>query len=476
MSKKNILTVGFSICDDDVEFSDFDSEQSLLDWDIIIFKPEINDFLRGSSLFQGRPCLTDDHSFRLKEQVEHWRREIKAAVEHGKLVLVYLTELCEVSVATGKKEFSGTGKNQKVTRIVENYSNYQAIPAQLNAIKTKGKEVKLSPKGGEIIASYWREFGDISSYKVVLGDQLTACVVTKHGDKPVGAVAKSKDSNGALVLLPDVDFYADEYFGEDGEWNAAGRAIAAKLVSAVVAMDKALRNEGELTPEPDWVKDDCFKLTSELAATQELLLIEKKMEAIQTEKDAALERLKKHGRLRKLLFEKGKPLEYAILDALEILGFKVEQFNDGNSEFDAVFTCKEGRLIGEVEGKDNKAVNVEKLRQLALNIHEDLARDEIDAPAKGVLFGNSYRLQPLSEREVPFTTKCISAAVTSSTALVPTPELFKAAKYLSDKRDSRFAKRCRNALLSSVGIVQFPEILDGCSEPTTSRDEVKLSG
>jgi len=58
----------------------------------------------------------------------------------------------------------------------------------------------------------------------------------------------------------------------------------------------------------------------------------------------------------------------------------------------------------------------DKLRQLLMTIHEDLQRESITAPAKPVLFGNGFRLHPLSERADPFTGKCYSAATTSSIA------------------------------------------------------------
>lgn len=80
------------------------------------------------------------------------------------------------------------------------------------------------------------------------------------------------------------------------------------------------------------------------------------------------------------------------------MGFRAEPFKDSNSEFDVVFESDEGRLIGEAEGKDSKAINVDKLRQLAMNIHEDLQREEVTKSAKGVLFGNGFRLSPLNER------------------------------------------------------------------------------
>lgn len=465
MAKKKILTIGFSLADDETEFCEFDSDVSLLDWDIVLFKPDIDDYVfRSESFFEGKPCLSDNASFRLKAQSEHWRREIKSAVDHGKLVVVFLGELKNISIATGQKEFSGTGRNQKVTRIVTNYDNYKSIPASLQPRNSKGKSIKLAAKNSSLISSYWQEFSDISSYNVILEADCTPCLVTKHGDKPVGAIARSKNSNGCLLCLPDIDFYPDSFFiGEEGgdsegEWTDEARQFASRFVKAIVSLDKSFRSHGELTPEPDWAKSENYKLDKEISETQKLLTIERKLEAVQAEKEDVQDEIRGLGRLRNLLFEKGKPLEYAILDALIALGFQVSQFDDGESEFDAVFESKEGRLIGEAEGKDSKAINIEKLRQLSLNIHEDLEREEIAVPAKAVLFGNAYRLQAIEERPEPFTDKCISASKTGSTALVFTPDLFEVAKYLKDNRDARFATKCRKAILNTTGRVEFPKV------------------
>ncbi|UFS61503.1 hypothetical protein LOH54_07490 [Sulfurimonas sp. HSL-3221] len=462
MAKKKILAIGFSLPDENIGYSDFDSDISLLDWDIILFKPNINGYIyRRESMFEGKPCLSDNESFKLKAQTEHWRREIKTAVEHGKLVIVFMDELKLISIATGQKEYSGTGRNQKITRIVADYNNYRSIPIDFKLINSKGKEIKLSTKNTELISSYWNEFSGASSYKVIIEGGGIPCLVTKHGEKVVGTIARSKNSAGALVCLPDVDFYQDTFFNEEDEedeWSSEGKQFAARFIKEIVSLDKSLRSTGELTPEPEWAKDSQYKLDQENTAYEKLLKIEEKLELIQIEKEAIVDEINDLERLRNLLFEKGKPLEYAILDALKTLGFEVSQFDNGESEFDAVFESKEGRLIGEAEGKDNKAVNIDKLRQLALNIHEDLERDEIDKPAKPVLFGNAYRLLPINERSEPFTTKCITAATTSSTALIFCPDLFEVAKYLKDKRDSRFATKCRKAILNSVGRVNFPEV------------------
>jgi len=77
MAKKKILSVGAELAVDDVEYCDFDSDASLLDWDIVLFKPVINEFTSYADHYQGKPSLSDSSSFSLKERSEHWRREIK---------------------------------------------------------------------------------------------------------------------------------------------------------------------------------------------------------------------------------------------------------------------------------------------------------------------------------------------------------------------------------------------------------------
>jgi hypothetical protein len=159
-----------------------------------------------------------------------------------------------------------------------------------------------------------------------------------------------------------------------------------------------------------------------------------------------------------LLYEKGTPLEDAVLEALDVLGFKAERFKEGGSEFDSVFTSPEGRFLGEAEGKDSKAINIEKLRQLSMNVHEDYEREEVTELAKGVLFGNAQRLEDLSARDQFFTEKCVREARRFGFALVRTPDLFIAAKHVRERGDEAFKKRCREALLNTEGgaVVVFP--------------------
>ncbi|MDF0523471.1 hypothetical protein P0R31_40660 [Bradyrhizobium yuanmingense] len=275
---KKILTIGIPLADDRAVQEEFKSKTSLLDWDIILFRPTINDFIYEDGPFRenyrGRPCLSDNASFALKEACEHWRREIKQAFDSGKTVIVFLPQRTEIYVDSGNRNYSGTGRNQRTTRLVDTYDNYTTVPIKLDPINAAGSEMKLT-EGGEVLRTYWAEFGPRSRYEVLLAASTPGiCLTTKSGDKPVGAIVRSKTS-GALVLLPDINFLPDDFLTEedsdeetdndegdtddddveDDGWSSDAKAFASRFVHAVTALDAALRASAEVTPEPTWAID-----------------------------------------------------------------------------------------------------------------------------------------------------------------------------------------------------------------------------
>lgn len=469
MAPRKVVAVGLGLNSEAVDQIEFNSKHTLLDWDVVIFVPNINAMLQYRETYQGKLSLDENNSFNLRERCEHWRSEIKLALDAGRTVICYLDELKEVFVDTGKREYSGTGRNRQTTRMVAQYSNYECLPVTLGPRNASGSSMRLSPKAPEL-SPYWSQFGGLSAFEVTLSKaKPSAPITTKAGDQVVGGIYRTT-SGGNLVLLPMLKFYADDFFSDD-EFNDEARIFAEKLLHCWLGIDAALRSATEVTPAPQWAESSVFLLQVESALKATLLEAEQELTQAQKRKEEAADALVEAGNLRSLLYEKGMPLEKAILRALTCLGFEVEQYKDAESEFDVVFRSVEGRLLGEAEGKDSKAINIEKLRQLAMNVHEDLAREEVTTPAKPILFGNGYRLQPPAERPPQFTDKCVSSATSSGTGLVATADLFRVAKYVSDSTDMEFATQCRAALLNACGVVQFPSPPEPVEE-TTTVDEV----
>ncbi len=464
MAKKNVVSVGMEIPGADLKRITLKSKSSLLDYDVIIFDLAIDDFYGyGYEHFEGKPCLDDTNSFRLKEHIEHWRREILEALKAGKNVFLYLNEKKEVFAATGEKSHSGTGRNRQTTRHVELKSNYLMIPGGIDTTNTNGSSMVLSGKNNEL-APYWKELSPYSEFRVLLeGKGLKSIVQTKSGAKIVGAKRRYKNAEGILFLLPYISFSDGKYTYENEEdgkeyWSDEAVILGKKIVSNICALDKSIRSSGEVSAIPDWVSQDKYLLPKEEKIRDKLISVESKIEKLQQQKEKHEQDIADESVLKRLIYENGKPLEAAVHQALEILGFSVTHYEDEESEFDVIFESKEGRLLGEVEGKDNKAINIDKLRQLAMNIHEDFSRVEVTDMAKGALVGNAFRLLEPTERPDFFTDKCITAAVRSCTALIRSDDLFTAARYLSGKSDKKYSADCRGAILTAVGQVVFPEI------------------
>ena len=286
----------------------------------------------------------------------------------------------------------------------------------------------------------------------------------KDKTKILGAIYKIK--NGNLVVLPLIKYDEKKFTEHKGKekkeyWTKEATQFGKSLVKALIDIDKALRKGGDRTPPPDWTNEADFQLAQEQVLKKETEKKSKEIDELILQKNELLTKIDIEVRLRDLLFEKGKILESAINLALEILGYKAENYNDGNLELDHVITSPEGdRLIGEAEGKDTSAINIDKFRQLATNIQEDLQREEIENPATGILFGNGFRLTKPTERAEQFTTKCINTAKSSNCVLVRTIDLFRVAKYVKESNDETFAKSCRDVIKNSVGkIVDFPVAL-----------------
>lgn len=476
---ESIAVIGTSLPHDDVECVPLHSQNSLLDYDISVFNPDISSFYGYPTDYHlGKPSLDDTNSFKLKERLSHWRQEILGAVRAGKTIFLLLNELQEVYVATGEKSFSGTGRNRQVIRHVTAISNYELIPGGIDIVNSKGTSMRLHSRNS-ILGTYWSSLEPVCEFRVfVSGEGVRPLVITRTGNKTVGAYLKYKDAPGTLVLLPYIDFDRADFThttrGGNEYWTDKAAQVGNQFITAIIGIHSILKAGSEFTPIPDWVaKKEEYVLVKEQQIRNELLTLEAKIGTSQKRKEQLQQALSGETELKRLLYEKGKPLEDAILKSLKLIGFEASRYHAGDSEFDVVFESAEGRLIGEAEGKDNKPVNIDKLRQLEMNIHEDYSRDEVKEIAKGALFGNAYRLSPPEDRSSFFTEKCVTAAKRSNTALVRTTDLFGVSKYLSSTEDEEFAKMCRQAILDAVGVVVFPDIPE--SETQVSQKIVNKS-
>lgn len=455
-----ILSVGYSFPGGEVEDVELESRRSLLDADIVLFEPAIPHKFH-SRTYQGKPSLTEESSFKAKEAVAHWKSEMRAALDAGKLIVIFLAAPEEVFVDTGDREYSGTGRNARITTIVQPLNSYESIPISGIVRAASGSEIRVvGPL--RYLATYWKEFGSNSEYEAFLegGKFPDVLLKTAAGDRVVGAAIRK--GRGALILLPPLRYDHDSFVRlnkqeKEWEWTKEAIAYGKRLAGALSSIAAALRSDGEVTPPPPWTSATEYRLDAE--AVLETAIAEKTrlIAELQAERQVLQQKLDEVGSLRALLYESGRPLERAVIEALRLMGFTGERFTNADSEFDVVFCGPEGRFLGEIEGKDNRPVNVEKFSQLERNINDDFGRDDVQEHAKGVLFANGFRLSAIEDRGEEFTEKCMAGARRLGIALVRTRDLFVPGRYLQATGDGLYAEECRRAIYQTAGaVVSFP--------------------
>lgn len=480
MTKQQVISVGVWIPGNADEYVDFKSDRSLLDADIIVFSPNLSSYSVEEN-YQGKATLNHTDSALLHEDIQHWKREITIALEAGKTVFLFMSGLDSVYIFTGEKQYSGTGRNARATNFVSLLDPYSAVPLAnlVSSIQRRsGLRIKTTKRIGPL-SSYWNEFGSHSPYQVYLDKTIGfAALVTQVGDKMVGGIVRFKDFPGAIVMLPPPSFVSavkerakqlrekkkrvKKISSADSKKlsDQAEISVGNQFISKLVEIDKTIRAGSDRTPTPDWARTSEYVLNEEARVQSDIAELKTKIEELQKQIEGANNNLEIAGNLRGLLFETGKSLESAVLEALRLMGFTAEHFADGQSEFDVIFKdTDDARFLGEVEGKNDKAVNIDKLSQLERNIQEDFEKRDDNTYAQGVLFGNAFRLVVPAERGDYFTEKCLAGAKRSGITLVRTPDLFGVAKYLKEHPNSSFASACRQAIRQAGGTqVVFPSM------------------
>ncbi|MEB3287820.1 MAG: hypothetical protein VKJ04_09985 [Vampirovibrionales bacterium] len=436
---KKILSVNLKLAVEGVEYIQYSSNRNLLDGDITIFCPTLPHFPKMAS----RPNrMTDESVSNFTKYTGHWSEQIMDAFTSGKCVCVLLTKPESVTKPSGYTSDS-----------------YAAIPFDLKLKEVSGAALKPAT-GVPYMAEYIESFKTELKYQcLVETNEVQPLLVTKTGEKIVGGYI-SNDNGGLVLFLPMLDFKRTQWDIDEvksrEEYDEELGQFSSRFLSQIVKLRQKIFSSTNETPVPEWSNGSQYRSKIETELIDEISAISSSLAKLEEQKQAVGQLLKKENSLKKLLYEQGGLLESSIVEALRILGFQAEGYHSGTSEFDVLFDSEEGMFLGEAEGKDTKAINTTKVRQLVTNSLEcfELKGEH----PKGVLFGNPQRLTEPKDRTETFTEKCMEIAKLYKYSLVLTAELYKAATYVKESNDMAYAKECRSLIINTEsGLVLFPD-------------------
>lgn len=442
-----------SIKIDNVDFISFENiNTALMDYDILIFYP---------NLFYKK-LTNKNYSYyeEYKDINSKWLKKIFDFLFSKKNIFIFATKPILLA--------SKTTYNPTRTYNIYTSDIFDTILQFTNKNVESGKIVLKKANG--ILDNFYNRFEKLLEYhifykKVIFNDTLFNRSLSTNSqinsqsidiftgrdkNKILSSIVKI-ENRGNILLLPEVVFKKEEDFND--------------LLNIIVEIDKNLNKEIMKNPKPQWLENNVnYSINISENIKSELENIDKEINKLNENKEELNQNLEKEEQIKDLLFENGKPLENAIIEALRILDYEAENKYIGNNEIDILATSPEGDIFCcEAEGKDNNAIDITKFRQLSdnLNIYKDNYPDDT---TYSILFGNPYRLKNIEERiEEPFTKHCLNRAKDNNVILIKTIDLFFVIRGIKNCNDNEkieeYKKKCREAILNSKGkIVVFPKI------------------
>ena len=386
----------------DASRTQFASDQSVFDYDMVVWDPaesfKFYAHLR-EGMFHGLPSLSDHASVQIMSDTVRRRTEFTEFMTMGRSLVVMASPPQGCYIDTGKREYSGTGRSRKTTRIVDDFDLLAAIPGgEIKLVKAGGKKVTIA--GDSPLSRLLTKYKSFIRYTAVISKPSATVIARVTGTSRAVSLVHNV-GGGYLIFLPTFDFIAstdhqageeeDEDWenGSDGEeWLPEAESFQYDLQ---VAIEQLTGSEGRSWPT--WANS---YLTSEQRKTRlEVTKQQKRIEAARA-KLAKLQRESEELESQNQLFlGTGRPLEIEVKKVLELLGGTVHDPDPGREDWKVSFPERD--VVVEVKGVGKSAAE-KQAAQLEKWIAGSL--EETGDSLKGLLVVNTWRDLPIDERKM----------------------------------------------------------------------------
>lgn len=414
-----ILTIGSFF---DHDFSDnayFSSSISFLDYDIVLidFRYILSEYKSTSSgTYKGYKCLNDDDSVALLEDMERRKLEILEILKLGRTVIVYTPSPQICYVDTGKREYSGTGRNRQTTRIVSDVNLLSVLPIKIKTIEASGTSIDF--RGDDPFATFWSQNKKLLSFAAYFQEPVGKPLWFVRGtDKAIGSYLPLEKGN--LIFLPA---YSDDDEDENDEKDF--------LQSIKRLVEELKKNTGDFRL-PSWCSD--FLLPEEDAQRSKLKKHESELKKITNTISKQKKNIAELEEYKILFSGTGRALEVQVGKVLSEIGFEVTEGLPGRD--DLILKYRNKVAVVEVKGVSKSAAE-KHAAQLEKWVSEYISSKGIIP--KGMLIVNAFKDTPLTERtEHPFSPQMITYSTNRNHCLLTGTQLLGIYLYSKDNPEKR---------------------------------------
>ncbi|MER5417814.1 hypothetical protein [Streptomyces virginiae] len=459
-----ILTLDAYLDAPNVTHGAFRDPATIFEYDVVFWDPantlRTYQYALGNSYFKGEPRISDHETLSILSDVTRRNREFVDFLAMGRTLAIFVSPEQGFYFDTGKREKSGTGRNQKVTTIVDRLDLLKAIPGGFKVVPAQGRRIGARSSAFSALVSgapdrWW--------YRAILedfpGDPLAVVAGTS---KCVGSIQRN-ENGGILLLLPDLQ--GPDYVDDESEvGDSGGEELSASLDGLVdelgdaqgddlgedqasrelVAWVESLRLDvGE--PAPPWLQR--YKFSEDVEAAAEMARLEEERERVV----GAIEDLKGvvevSDRWKRLLYASGDDLESQVMEAFRLLGFEAESGPEDRAD---ILLRLNGRVaVVEVKGLNGSAAE-KNAAQLEKWISEEMLSGA--GKPKGILVVNAYRQIPPEGRKKPtFPHQMVTFCTPREHCLVSTSQLLSMARKVMD--DPSLAPSIAESLMGATGVL-----------------------
>ncbi len=423
--------IGLDICD-------FSDTVSILNYSGVLIAVDylIHEYIKNPTEFEGLRCLNNDSgSAKLKSDMERRRQEIEELLENGNNIYVILPTEQYIFVRTGRKEYSGTGKNRQTTNIVEKYNLLSFLPVGMECIKASGNKISFSGvKPYEII---WNNMGSHLYYhsfiKTCEGIPLMKIYNT---NKVVSQVVSYKKGN--IIFLPA--FAEEECYENEIKRNEAINIC----ISALKELDINLKSDIADNQLPEWC--DNIYLPDEIEQITELKKLNIQLQEIKEKISNQEHIVQEISRIKFAFTSTGSVLEEVCKEIFHKLGFTIMPTEANRS--DLVLQYGKKQIVVEIKGL-TKSAGEKNAAQLEKWVCEHI--EHYNIRPKAILLVNGYKDLPLEKRtEQIFPQQMIKYATNREQCLISTVQLV--CLYIDCIKNNKSKSKNIKKLLETVGV------------------------
>lgn len=399
----------------DMEYIEFSSEKTILEYDILLVDLK-NIFLNFESYgeYNGLSRITDHDSTQLKMQLKKRKSEIKEFLESGRNIIVLGGNDDCVYCYTGKKEISGTGRNAKTTHYVEDVHSSSLLPIKILPLSLMGKRISYKNKKVE---DKFDCYSDYFEYRTVYENVNDNVLMTiKDTNKVISYYEQV--GKGKIIFFPDLVFDRKNPTNES--------KIEKKFLNDLCNINNLLINEEfEL---PTYSKN--YMLPNEELMINDIDKSRKELNRLLSDienKEKELLNLQK----QKVMFTgTGTQLEMNSVEQFKNIGFSIIKYDPDSVDEDIVIKYNEKIAVVEVKGISGSATEKHTSQIVKWKSEYHI---ENDIMPKGILLVNAFNDKELECRQDYFPNQMLKYATHQEICLLTTLQLYNIGKYLEKK-------------------------------------------